>query len=121
MFADLARAALTLSWRRYAIADHSMRPALHDGDWVVGVTRTGVIRTGDVVVCDLPDRPGFEITKRVVAVDPGDGSLWLEGDDRSAGSVDSGTFGWVPNTAVYCRLVVRYRPWPPRFIGTAPE
>ena len=118
---DLVRGALTLSWRRYAIADHSMEPTLTDGEWVVGVTPPGTVRIGDVVVCDLPGQPGFEITKRVALIDPNDGSLWLHGDNPSAGSVDSGTFGWMPTDSVTCRLIVRYRPWPPRFVARAPE
>lgn len=112
---ELLAAAITGRWRRFEIADHSMRPALEDGEWVLGATRSA-LRVGDVVVCDRPGRPGFAIVKRIVSVDPTDGSLWLLGDDPGAGSVDSRTFGSIPATAVTARLILRYRPHPPRLI-----
>ncbi len=113
---ELLEGAISGRWRRFEIADHSMRPTLHDGDWVLGVARARRFHPGDVVVCDLPSRPGFEVVKRVTAIDPADGSLWLTGDDRSAGSVDSRSFGAIPAEAVTARLALRYRPVPPTLI-----
>lgn len=112
--ASLIAAAFTLRIRRFEIADRSMEPTLGDGDWVLGAVRPGTVRPGDIVVLEMPGRPGFEIVKRVAAI--GDGSLLLEGDNPAAGSVDSETFGPVPAAAVSARLVLRYRPLPPHLL-----
>jgi hypothetical protein len=93
-----------------------MRPALADGDWVVALAHPHRLRVGDVVVCDLPGSPEFPIVKRITAIDPSDGSLWLRGDDPAAGSVDSRSFGAIPAKAVTARLILRYRPFPPRLL-----
>ncbi len=113
---ELVVGAARWRWRRFEIADHSMRPALADGDWVVALAHPRRLGVGDVVVCDLPGSRGFPIVKRISAMDPGDGSLWLLGDDSAAGSVDSRTFGAIPAKAVTARLILRYRPFPPTLI-----
>lgn len=115
---------------RYEIAEESMRPALEPGDWVVALRHPGRIAPGDVVVLDLPGRPGFEIVKRVTAVE-GDtletpdgprtvppGEVWVMGDDPSAGSVDSRHFGPVQRAQITARLLWRYRPLPLTRIGS---
>src|SRR4029453_18533138 len=92
-------------WRpfRVEVAGASMRPTLEPGDWALAVrTRRG--RLGAVVVVEHPERPGFELVKRVVPA-PGDPALdgprglidrvWVEGDDPH-GSTDSRGFGGVP-------------------------
>jgi hypothetical protein len=112
--AILAGAVIRLRLRRYAIADNSMRPTLEDGDWVLAA-RTAPV-PGDVVISDLPGRAGFEIVKRIAAVDPTDGSIWLLGDDPDAGSVDSRTFGAVPAETITAIVLARYHPFPPRLI-----
>lgn len=93
-----------------------MRPTLAHGDWVLALARPRRLGVGDVVVCDLPGSPGFPIVKRITAIDPGNGSLWLLGDDPAAGSVDSRSFGAIPTRAVTARLTLRYRPFPPTLI-----
>lgn len=100
--------------RRYEIAEHSMRPTLRSGDWVIALARPGSVRPGDVVVLDHPNRPGFELVKRVASIDD-DGVLVL-GDDPAAGSVDSVRFGAVPPRAVSARVLMRYRPLPSSLI-----
>lgn len=55
--------------QRFAIAELSMAPALLPGDFVVA-RRAGAPRRGAVVVFEHPDRPGFFLVKRVVAVGP---------------------------------------------------
>jgi type IV secretory pathway protease TraF len=90
-----------------------MRPTLEPGDWALA-TVPGRVRRGDVVVIEHPERPGFEVVKRVVRVD-GARSLstervWVEGDDP-AGSTDSRSFGAVPIDLVAGR--VRLVWWPP--------
>lgn len=105
-------AALTFRLVRYEIAEDSMLPALHPGDWVAGARRPRRIRPGDVVVFEL--RPGFEVVKRVGTSPPGVVGLWLVGDNPDAGSVDSRTIGPVPTHLVRARVLLRYRPLPLR-------
>jgi hypothetical protein len=121
----LASAAGAAAWgaRRlaaYEIADHSMEPGLRPGDWVLGV-RCRQARRGEVVVFDHPQRPGFEMVKRVAA-GPGEqaaggtmgpGQLWALGDNPAAGSIDSRVLGAIPFARLRARLLVRYRPGPP--------
>ncbi len=65
---------------RVAVAERSMEPALHPGDWLV-VRRTMArgrslrVRPGQVVVARHPGRPDLLIVKRVARRD-GDG-WWL--------------------------------------------
>ena len=59
--------ASRLRLRRYAIAEHSMAPALLPNDWVLAMA-VKRLRRGDIVVLPHPDRHGFELVKRVIAV-----------------------------------------------------
>jgi signal peptidase I len=106
-------------WRpfRVAIAGSSMTPALEPGDWALAVA-TSRIRRGSIVVVEHPERPGFEIVKRVLAlpgdVAPdgrvlGDGDIWVEGDALD-GSTDSRHFGPVARERV--RGTIRLVYWP---------
>jgi phage repressor protein C with HTH and peptisase S24 domain len=81
-----------------------MVPTLHPGDLCL-VDWRATIRTGDVVVARLPDRPLG--VKRAVALTP-DG--WLLAGDNPAESTDSRTFGAVAANDVLGRVVLRY--WP---------
>ena len=104
----------------YRIEDHSMQPALQPGDWVLGVRRRHA-RRGEVVVFDHPQRPGFELVKRVAAgpgeeaegITLGPRELWVLGDNPAAGSVDGRVLGPIPQESLRARLLWRYRPWPP--------
>jgi signal peptidase I len=98
-------------------AGASMRPTLEPGDWALAV-RTRRVRRGDVVVVEHPERPGFELVKRVVHV-PGDPApdglelvdeVWIEGDEPEV-STDSRRFGPVGTDRVRAR--VRLVWWPP--------
>ena len=94
-----------------------MRPTLEPGDWAVATT-PGRVRSGDVVVIEHPERPGFEMVKRVVRAPAGHApeggplgdEVWVQGDDP-ASSTDSRTFGAVPMGMVRGR--VRAVWWPP--------
>ena len=109
-------------WRpfRVEVSGPSMRPTLEPGDWALAIAPERV-RPGDVVVVQHPERPGFEIVKRVVAVagdraPDGAGAadrVWVEGDDLSS-STDSRAFGAVPLDLISGR--VRLVWWPPRRI-----
>lgn len=95
-----------------------MAPTLEPGDWVIAVA-PGRLRRGEIVIVEHPDRPGFEVVKRVVAV-PGDlapdgrvlgrAELWVEGD-ASEGSTDSRSYG--PVRREHVRATARLVYWPP--------
>jgi type IV secretory pathway protease TraF len=98
-----------------------MEPSLSDGEWAIALRRR--VRVGSVVVVEHPERPGFELLKRIVAA-PGDsvaerrlgaGEWWVEGDATGA-STDSRAFGPVPRSAIRGRVVLVYSPWRDRRI-----
>jgi type IV secretory pathway protease TraF len=114
----VALALAALRWRpfRVEVRGGSMLPALEPGDWALAVSKP--VRAGDVVVVEHPERPGFELVKRVVAV-PGDvtgdgrvlgaDEFWVEGDAGGSSS-DSRAFGPVGRAGV--RGTVVYVWWP---------
>jgi len=123
VIAGIAAAYGFRRWRpfRVEVAGASMRPTLEPGDWALAV-RVRRVRRGDVVVIEHPERPGFELVKRVVHV-PGDvapdGSelvdeVWIEGDAPEASS-DSRRFGPVP--LAFVRGTVRFVWWPLARLG----
>ena len=101
---------------RVEVSGDSMTPGLKPGDRALA-TRVRRLRRGDVVVLTHPERPGFDLVKRVAAV-PGDriapgvrlrpGRLYLTGD-RAGGSADSRSFGPVRQEAVIGRVRFVYR------------
>jgi type IV secretory pathway protease TraF len=119
----LAVAYAALRWRpfRVEVRGGSMLPALEPGDWALAMTTP--VRAGDVVVVEHPERPGFELVKRVVAV-PGDAApdgrmlgadeYWVEGDAGGSSS-DSRAFGPVGRADVKGTVV--YVWWPSRRRG----
>jgi mitochondrial inner membrane protease subunit 2 len=119
LFAGIAAAYGFQRWRpfRVEVAGTSMRPTLEPGDWALAV-RVRSVRRGDVVVVEHPERPGFELVKRVVHVagdETPDGfelvdEIWVEGDEPEASS-DSRRFGPLPIERVRAR--VRWVWWPP--------
>ena len=102
---------------RVAIEGVSMAPTLVPGDLVLVVTPTSYDRD-DVVVVEHPQRPGYEIVKRVIAV-PGDefpdgqilgtDEYWVEGDFAQS-STDSREFGPVTREDLKAKAVLIY--WP---------
>lgn len=91
---------------RVEVAEHSMLPALRDGDWLLAV-RTRRIRPGQIVLAWHPQRPGFQLVKR--ATRRVEGGWWLESDFPAApGAVDSAGFGPVPEEKIIARVLVRY-------------
>ncbi len=57
--------------RRYEIAEGSMQPSLAAGDYVIARAVRGELQRGDIVIFDHPQRPKFELVKRVVGL-PGE-------------------------------------------------
>jgi nickel-type superoxide dismutase maturation protease len=101
---------------RVAIEGVSMAPTLLPGDWVLVVTPERYERD-DVVVVEHPQRPGYEVVKRIVGVPGdtagdrvlGDDEYWVEGDFAQR-STDSRQFGPVPRHALKAKAVLIY--WP---------
>jgi type IV secretory pathway protease TraF len=119
--AALAGAAIGW-WRpfRAAVAGDSMTPTLRPDDLVLAVR--AIPRRGSVAVVEYPDRPGFEVVKRVTGV-PGDAvpglrleadEYWVEGDAPGS-STDSRTFGPVAGSGLRGVVLLRY--WPPSRFG----
>ena len=95
-----------------------MAPTLEPGDYLVAA-RSRRFRRGSLVVVEHPDRPGYEMVKRVVAT-PGErvedrilgtDEYWVIGDNEDR-STDSRTFGPVPSDSIKGRVLIRY--WPLR-------
>ena len=100
---------------RVAVAERSMEPALHPGDWLLtwrGLRgrRPRRVRPGQLVVARHPGQLDLLLVKRAVRDVP-DG-WWLESDNPGAGAVDSRSFGPVPVGLIRARVLLRY--WPRR-------
>jgi nickel-type superoxide dismutase maturation protease len=125
VFALVASLIGTLVWAwwrpfRVAVEGESMRPTFEPGDWLVA-SRRGRIHVGSIVVLVHPERPGFELIKRVEAVPArrtdANGGYRVAGDNLGA-STDSRTFGPVRRDAVLG--VVRFRYGRRSRVGAAP-
>jgi nickel-type superoxide dismutase maturation protease len=107
---------LRLRPSRVRIEGTSMAPALLPDDWCL-IVRPRAWRRGDIVVVEHPDRPGYEMVKRLAGV-PGEtvsglalatGEFWVEGDHAEA-STDSRRFGPLMEDALKGRVVLIYAP-----------
>ncbi len=94
-----------------------MSPTLEPGDFALAVV-PGRLRRGDVVVIEHPERPGFEMLKRIAGLPDEltpDGAIleldeyWVEGDNPEA-STDSRHFGPVRRELVKARVRLVF--WP---------
>ena len=94
---------------RVAVAERSMLPALHPGDWLLA-WRTRRIKPGQIVLAWHPEQPGFLLVKRAAWRETG--GWWLASDNAAAGAVDSARFGAVPAEKVVAVVLFRY--WPVR-------
>lgn len=101
---------------RVAIEGVSMAPTLVPGDLALVVTPDRFHRD-DVVVVEHPQRPGYEIVKRLVGVpantvggrELGEDEYWVEGDFAHR-STDSREFGPVTAANLKAKVVLVY--WP---------
>jgi signal peptidase I len=101
---------------RVAIEGISMAPTLLPGDWCL-VVKPERFRRDDVVVVEHPQRPGYEIVKRLVGVPGGvvggrelsEEEYWVEGDFAHR-SIDSRDFGPVSLDQLKAKVVLVY--WP---------
>jgi nickel-type superoxide dismutase maturation protease len=114
--AAIVWAALRYRPMRVTVEGASMLPTLLPGDWCLAVAPRRFAR-GDVVVVEHPERPGYEMVKRVVG-GPGDrhggrllasGEWWVEGD-RPDASTDSRHFGPVGTEALKAKVLLVYGP-----------
>jgi nickel-type superoxide dismutase maturation protease len=118
----IAATGILAAWGRWrpflvAVEGESMAPGFEPGDWLVAV-RPRQVRQGSVVILEHPERPGFEMIKRVTGL-PGDvvGAVRLGPDqhwvlgERPEASTDSRWFGPVSRSAMRGVAVLRY--WPP--------
>ena len=92
---------------RVAVAEQSMLPALHPGDWLLA-WRTRRVRPGQIVLAWHPEKPRFLLVKRAAWRE--DGGWWLASDNPAAGAVDSARFGLVPDEKIVAVVLFRY--WP---------
>jgi nickel-type superoxide dismutase maturation protease len=78
-----------------------MAPTLRHGQQVLVAPRAPQI--GEVALVEHPERPGFQMLKRVARIE--EGGLWVLGDSAAA-STDSRHFGLVRDAAgtVTCTL-----------------
>ena len=119
-FFPLLAAAMLVWWRwrpfRVEVEGKSMAPTLEPGDYLLAVISRGV-RQGSLIVVEHPDRPGYEMVKRVAEV-PGDevdnrtlgpDEYWVTGDNEDE-STDSRNFGPAGRNAIRGRVILRY--WP---------
>ena len=88
-----------------SIAGRSMEPAMRPGDWWL-VRQRASVRPGCVVLMEQPDRPDLLVVKRVLRRDGA--GWWVQGDNLEA-SVDSRTYGAVPDSSIRGVLWFRYR------------
>jgi len=93
---------------RVEVAERSMLPALHPGDWLLA-WRTRRIEPGQIVLAWHPEQPGFLLVKRAAWREAG--GWWLASDNPVAGAVDSARFGPVPQEKIVAVVLFRY--WPP--------
>jgi nickel-type superoxide dismutase maturation protease len=101
---------------RAAVAERSMLPGLHPGDWLLA-WRTVRVRPGQVVLAWHPECPDFLLVKRVAWQE--EGGWWLASDNPAAGAVDSARFGLVPPDKI--EAVVLFRYWPLRGPRRSPD
>jgi len=99
-------ATVVLRPRRVVVVGMSMEPTLLAGDRLL-VVHSGTARAGDVIALRDPHNPRRVIVKRVTAVRRGE--VIVRGDNPGA-SIDSRSFGPVPNRAVLGNVVRRYAP-----------
>ncbi len=77
--------------RRFEVAEESMLPSLRPGDRLLCVRLRRPPRRASVVVFEHPERPGFWLVKRVVAL-PGE-TVEIDGVVRIDGVVFPGPWG----------------------------
>lgn len=95
--------------RRLRVEGRSMLPTLEPGQEVLINPRAYAQQppqVQDVVVAEHPQRPGFRLIKRVVAVD-GEGCCDLRGDNP-AESTDSRQLGWLSRDRILGQVVCRF-------------
>lgn len=95
--------------RRFRVNGNSMLPLLQPGEEIlvnVAAYRHALPQVGHIVVVEHPERPGFQMVKRVAAVDE-NGNCVVVGDNPYE-STDSRTFGAVSHQLIIGQVTSRF-------------
>ena len=112
---------------RVEVKGSSMEPTLHEGDWLVAFANEDP-HAGDLVVVEHPERPGFELVKRLTGVpfDVVEGRTlapdewWVQGDAEEDATTDSRSFGPLRRSQIKGRVALTYLPKPQWFEPVEP-
>ena len=99
------------------VSGSSMSPTFMPGDWLLVKSLGGnshPIKINQIYLVNDPERPGIKLLKRVkdieinqIAGDKFEHKYWVEGDHPA--STDSRKWGWLDESEVISRVVIRYR------------
>ena len=99
------------------VSGSSMAPTFMPGDWLLVKSlgsNSHPIKINQIYLVNDPERPGIKLLKRVkdievnqVAGDKFEHKYWVEGDHPA--SIDSRKWGWLDESEVISRVVIRYR------------
>ena len=99
------------------VSGSSMSPTFMPGDWLLVKSlgsKSHPLKINQIYLVNDPERPGIKLLKRVkdievnqVAGDKFEHKYWVEGDHPA--STDSRKWGWLDESEVISRVVIRYR------------
>ena len=99
------------------VSGSSMAPTFMPGDWLLVKSlgsKSHPLKINQIYLVNDPERPGIKLLKRVkdievnqIAGDKFEHKYWVEGDHPA--STDSRKWGWLDESEVISRVVIRYR------------
>ena len=95
--------------KRFRVTGNSMLPLLQPGEEILvnlSAYQKSFPEVGDIVVANHPNRPNFQIVKRVTLVNE-DGNCFLIGDNPTE-STDSRSFGTVNPNKILGKVTSRF-------------
>ncbi len=95
--------------KRFRVTGNSMLPLLQPGEEILvnlSAYQKSFPEVGDIVVANHPNRPNFQIVKRVTLVNE-DGNCFLIGDNPTE-STDSRSFGTVNPNNILGKVTSRF-------------
>jgi len=106
-----------LGFSTVKVSGSSMSPTFMPGDWLLVKSigsNSHPIKINQIYLVNDPERPGVKLLKRVkdieinqIAGDKFEHKYWVEGDHPA--STDSRKWGWLDESEVISRVVIRYR------------